>query len=69
MKLREIPSCSTIRVSTADGPQLAVFDHLDGSYSHCHLAADSGQVFHLSHATPMRAGSDGTYSVVNRRSN
>jgi hypothetical protein len=69
MKLRDLPQGSTIRVSTDDGPKLAVFDHLDGSYSRCHLAADSSQVFHLGHATPMSRGDDGVYAVKDDRSN
>jgi hypothetical protein len=69
MKLRNLAPGSTLRVSTPAGPQLAVFDHLDGSYSHCHVAGNPGEVFHLYHGTAVNPVDDGTYVVQDDRSN
>ena len=67
MVLREIPQGSQLRVEVEGSTKPAVFDHLDGSYSHCHLADDTDAVFHLYHGQELTQCADGVYELAAAR--
>ena len=45
IKLRNIPQNSKIFCEASDGSKFVIFDHLDGSFSHC--TTEKGGLTHL----------------------